>query len=615
MEQAIEGTGEEELLEILDFTNQSPWERFAAALSALLRTWDLTKAATSDPPPVYAGVQCIVTYSGPAPARETGWEWLASRESDSEQLRATRVPPVEQLFGVREYVLVKPMDRVDVSFATLVLSALTCACGEIQLCCPVFVQYGDSEFVGFQLPGSDAGFVTRFSSMTLRSMSEESTSLGGLIPYATSALAAADDGSALVVTTQYNYYQQWQGDNWRDVGPDALFPGEFPRAATVKNGVLWGASEDPIRGMQISVQWEQNGDSEGTLESDAMVPRRWVVKCDFKDSVSCMLAKSVRNMISGMIDTAPFQSVFQIINAKQVDEKPSSVVASFSNSFIPTEHEVTSLLSSLFHQEEIPAAPESDVVHKSGLKAAPAYSLLEGLALKLLNIRGLSGYLVIWREFVRAVRAFVDGGQAIPRTGDSPDFSCCLIHQKLQMLNFCTFYNKASKSKAPTPNPIQKPAPESSKFAYVDETGAEGEDGWGMDATPLPLPEPASKEPSSDTRPGFLILGGEMVIPALQVSGVQTEDMLVSDMMAFKHSNPTAMFEDFIRWYSPTDWIKGKLTPRMASPDNAWKVLWEEARPQDVASQQPLFDKEREAARVFDYLENLRPAELLQQYL
>eukprot|EP00494_Astrolonche_serrata_P028144 UN28409 len=32
-------------------------------------------------------------------------------------------------------------------------------------------------------------------------------------------------------------------------------------------------------------------------------------------------------------------------------------------------------------------------------------------------------------------------------------------------------------------------------------------------------------------------------------------EQLISDMAAFKAANPKGMLEDFIRWYSPNDWI------------------------------------------------------------
>ena len=78
-------------------------------------------------------------------------------------------------------------------------------------------------------------------------------------------------------------------------------------------------------------------------------------------------------------------------------------------------------------------------------------------------------------------------------------------------------------------------------------------------------------------------------------------DSLVSDMSAFKAANPSAAFEDFVRWHSPKDWIdgddapvggddgrrtdecpprvapRGALSERMRRDGNAWRTLWDSA--------------------------------------
>ena len=44
-------------------------------------------------------------------------------------------------------------------------------------------------------------------------------------------------------------------------------------------------------------------------------------------------------------------------------------------------------------------------------------------------------------------------------------------------------------------------------------------------------------------------------------------DSLVSDMSAFKAANPSAAFEDFVRWHSPKDWIDGDDARSAATTD------------------------------------------------
>lgn len=49
-------------------------------------------------------------------------------------------------------------------------------------------------------------------------------------------------------------------------------------------------------------------------------------------------------------------------------------------------------------------------------------------------------------------------------------------------------------------------------------------------------------------------------------------------MQSFKAANPHAVLEDFVRWYSPKDWVEtskdGCLSARMSEPGNIWQTLW-----------------------------------------
>nr|CAH7747108.1 unnamed protein product [Callosobruchus chinensis] len=90
---------------------------------------------------------------------------------------------------------------------------------------------------------------------------------------------------------------------------------------------------------------------------------------------------------------------------------------------------------------------------------------------------------------------------------------------------------------------------------------------------------------------------------------------LLSDMESFKAANPGSIVEDFIRWYSPRDWVeedeldewgqkKGHLSPRMLIEDNnIWVQMWESAKPVPATRQKRLFDDTREAEKVLQFLD------------
>merc|ERR1739838_648318 len=103
---------------------------------------------------------------------------------------------------------------------------------------------------------------------------------------------------------------------------------------------------------------------------------------------------------------------------------------------------------------------------------------------------------------------------------------------------------------------------------------------------------------------------------------------LLSDMESFKAANPGATLEDFVRWYSPRDWIededtepgtpkgslsshtgtpKGSLSSRMLLPGNMWQEVWSSAIPVPAHRQKRLFDDTREAEQVLHWLGEMGP--------
>lgn len=93
-------------------------------------------------------------------------------------------------------------------------------------------------------------------------------------------------------------------------------------------------------------------------------------------------------------------------------------------------------------------------------------------------------------------------------------------------------------------------------------------------------------------------------------------------MSAFKAANPNAVFEDFIRWHSPGDWVnneseengasgvltmessqdnwppRGRLSQRMSEHGNLWRKIWNDAPALPASEQKPLLDPNREGEKV-----------------
>lgn len=80
-------------------------------------------------------------------------------------------------------------------------------------------------------------------------------------------------------------------------------------------------------------------------------------------------------------------------------------------------------------------------------------------------------------------------------------------------------------------------------------------------------------------------------------------------------ANPGCVLEDFVRWYSPRDYVveevvdemdnkvvKGELSARMKIPGNMWVEAWETARVTPARRQRRLFDDTKEAEKVISSL-------------
>lgn len=103
---------------------------------------------------------------------------------------------------------------------------------------------------------------------------------------------------------------------------------------------------------------------------------------------------------------------------------------------------------------------------------------------------------------------------------------------------------------------------------------------------------------------------------------------LLSDMESFKAANPGCCLEDFVRWYSPRDYVeeevedesgnkvvKGELSARMKIPNNMWVEAWETAKSTPARRQRRLFDDTKEAEKVLHYLAVQKPADLTRHLL
>ncbi|XP_034564013.1 rab3 GTPase-activating protein catalytic subunit [Notolabrus celidotus] len=327
------------------------------------------------------------------------------------------------------------------------------------------------------------------------------------------------------------------------------------------------------------------------------------------------------------------------------------------------------------------------------LKSAPTDSLTYKLALCVClinyNYGGLRAVAHLWQEFVLELRYRWENNYFIyGLTGGPPDLRCCLLHQKLQMLNCCIERKRArdearraqegGKEREPRgAGHNGRPRSDSSTAAAATKEVSPGKswDSWSDSEDEFFECLSDQGETESSNTEGekdgskmkaegrlhphnnmmLLNCSEPLYVPVTQEPAPMTEDLLeeqsevlaklgtsaegshlrarmqsaclLSDMESFKAANPGCVLEDFVRWYSPRDYVeeevdesgnkvtKGELSARMKIPGNMWVEAWETARVTPARRQRRLFDDTKEAEKVLHYLAVQKPADVTRHLL
>ncbi|TDH71077.1 uncharacterized protein CCR75_008946 [Bremia lactucae] len=265
----------------------------------------------------------------------------------------------------------------------------------------------------------------------------------------------------------------------------------------------------------------------------------------------------------------------------------------------------------------------------------------------------------------------------------APDFRQCLLHQKLQLLNCCILRQaqdlksklkanndgkteeQSSRKLVPPDSDVENSSLSDDEFFDSIELGdipqsspcqtMRAPEGIRNEASVIvclhtnePLLEPVTQSPVPMTED--VAKQQQDLLTRLGV-GIESDKLrqqiqsttLITDMQAFKAANPRCCLADFIRWYSPKDWISfeapldprqndlpeegrgnwwfekhGMLSERMRfgpGHEHIWQQMWESSAPVPACRQKRLFDPVQESEKVYHYMETLSPHELFHQML
>ncbi|XP_048835815.1 rab3 GTPase-activating protein catalytic subunit isoform X1 [Brienomyrus brachyistius] len=650
-------------------------------------------------------------------------------------------------YGMREFVIISPGTNCEAiiseSKCNLLFSSISIALANTGCQVPVFVQIQQKWRRMYAGECQGPGVRTDFEMVHLRKVPGQYRHLSGLLDIFKSKIGCPLTPQPPVnIAIRFTYVlQDWQQYSWPQQPPDfdALLGGEV---GGVEFGKLpFGACEDPISELHLATTWPHltEGivvDNDVYSDLDPLQAPHWSVRVRKADNPQCLLGDFLTEFFRVCCRK---ESSEEILGRNAVEEEgkenadisqalskltePSAVPIpklSVSNMVhsarkrirrhrrpeeSPLNNDVlNSVLQYLFPDAAEGGAGRAAPVNPNGgvdkdsedyslfsqLKSAPADSLTYRLALCLCMVNfyhgGVRGMAHLWQEFVLEMRYRWENSHMVHGLASGvPDLRCCLLHQKLQMLNCCIERKRArDDGRKASGTEVARER----KISGYDEgqQGAEGAAGVGLsqgkswdswsdsedeffeclsDTEELKEAGPDGERGSGTKPEGRLHPHGEMTllrsqeplyIPITQEPAPMTEDLLeeqsevlaklgtsaegahlrarmqsaclLSDMESFKAANPGCVLEDFVRWYSPRDYVeeevldergeavvRGDLSARMKIPGNMWVEAWETAKPIPVRRQRRLFDDTKEAEKVLHYLAVQNPADLSRHLL
>uniref|UniRef100_A0A671Q419 Rab3 GTPase-activating protein catalytic subunit n=1 Tax=Sinocyclocheilus anshuiensis TaxID=1608454 RepID=A0A671Q419_9TELE len=598
---------------------------------------------------------------------------------------------------------------------------------------PLFVQIQQKWRKMYAGECQGPGVQTDFEMVHLRKAPGQYTHLSGLLDIFKNKMSCPlTPLPPISISIRFTFVlQDWQQCSWPQQPPDfdALLAGEV---GGVEFGKLpFGACEDPISELHLATTWPNltEGivvDNDVYSDLDPLQAPHWSVRVRKADNPQCLLGEFLMEFFKLCCRK---ESTEEILGRNPVEEEGkenSDITQALSKLTEPAavpihklsvssmvhsarkrmrrhrrteesplnNHVLNSILLYLFPDAALDKTDLSDVKstqHSPGgktepdresedyhlynqLKSAPSDSLTYRLALCVCMVNfhhgGVRAVAHLWQEFVLEMRYRWENNCLIYGLAcGAPDLRCCLLHQKLQMLNCCIERKRArddgGKSGASDRSRL---GPESAGPAEVSP--GKSWDSWSdseeeffeclSDTEEMKETESEKKTANKSKAEGRLQPHGKLTllnspeplfIPVTQEPAPMTEDLLeeqsevlaklgtsaegahlrarmqsaclLSDMESFKAANPGCCLEDFVRWYSPRDYveeegadeagqtvIRGDLSTRMKIPGNMWVEAWETAKATPARRQKRLFDDTKEAEKVLHYLALQKPSDL-----
>ncbi|KAL6649753.1 hypothetical protein ACP70R_013977 [Stipagrostis hirtigluma subsp. patula] len=655
-----EEEAEEELERFDDFTIASSWERFISEIEAICRQW------LADGPKILMkkGAESVPSFENlymvkrdlKHGKRVYSMEYHFMKSANGKNSYWDDDTHSMQLsFGVDEFLIIAPLSAsgvvLDDPESTKLLSSVAIALSNCGSNWPAFVPVHDPSrkaYIGIQNLGTV--FTRRFeadrigSQVPIRLMHLEGLHELFLSKF---VLSSTDFPARVKVhfsmkltyrTPEYDYDSETLDpeasesltENEVASHPRKQWDDDCPWAE-------WYSAEDPIKGFELTAIWGERTFEEtlemaevenaSSFDADSWLLHPIVSQYMVDDSIGKFVgfASQLYLLVNAYESSAQAQFLEDFVAVADNSGQDNSK----STATVPPPSVIDRVMKDLFSEEAGSSNyVEAENKYSRAMRGAPSDSLFAQFCLHALwfgncNIRAIA---VLWIDFVREIRWCWEESERLPRmkSSSSIDLSSCLIHQKLQMLAICIERKKSLNREKGTGHTVE---PSNTMQMNKTRKGSAGVvpsmmllNTFQEMHAPYTQDAPLMTEDMHEER----LHAAEAFGSAIGLSGQLERDILFSDMSAFKAANPDAVFEDFIRWHSPGDWVsedkadsgwppKGKLSQRMSEHGNMWRKIWNDAPALPVSEQKSLLDPVREGEKVLHYLETLRPQLLLEQ--
>ncbi|KAL6427603.1 hypothetical protein ACFW04_008819 [Cataglyphis niger] len=632
-----------------DFTTVSEWEVFIARLEEIMHEWKLSHAKIAAPFKSgdflncqwheasekinFADVEFLLKHyklkkedeeeDMTNPQEESDEEWIQCQkdalDTSNDFVRLNdNCMEIARYYGVREFLVLIPARKASLTDETrikILLSSLTIAANNANCYIPALVQVQELWQKMYLGCCAGKGTCVNLDMVHLKKVPPHCKYLTGLLALFKQKIGEGCGVKldSIMVSVRFSYLlKDWTNSTWTQEPPDFDFMQGETLGVAELGKLPFGATFDPVGELHLFTTWPEMSDnvvvdSEGYSDLDPQLAPEWSVQVKMVTLPACLLGEYMTDFL-------------HLCNI----QKTMVELLGENASYIYDDQ----MLSSAFNiltESRIPTI--STVVGRTSSK-------------KNKNVEG-----PISEEILLPILYFL-----FPDADDTSMMNCCIARKKARE------DNAQHRSLSMEIDDVEETESEEEEFfecSSEEQASEEISSTRQLKAKHLLWNKPAgrlAKHPSLR----LIQTGDPLYLPVTQDPVPKTEDQLeedaqvmmqlgtdkyasemrarmmsaslLSDMESFKAANPGAVLEDFIRWYSPRDWIddegidewgqgKGHLSPRMMIPDNPWSTTWASAQPVPAHRQKRLFDDTREAEKVLHYLCSKRIGQVAQLLL